>query len=163
MSSDVSHPAGVGFHWKVAVGMSQRLLGGVGAGSKMLSPRISKDIWDGGWMHHVAALHQRPKCNSLFQRQGAATCLFWTYILDFKKYIFAMANQVYGNGNKYIFAEQLGFLLKNAGSRILGSTRHIYSSLCINEHMRAVLVSQTAVSLGLSCRQCKLHLLWPLI
>lgn len=30
MSSDVSHPAGVGFHWIAAAGMSQRLWGGVG-------------------------------------------------------------------------------------------------------------------------------------
>lgn len=30
MSSDVSHPASVGFHWIAAVGMSQRPWGGVG-------------------------------------------------------------------------------------------------------------------------------------
>lgn len=38
MSSDVSHPAGVGFQGKAAVGMSQRLRGGAGASSEMLSP-----------------------------------------------------------------------------------------------------------------------------
>lgn len=38
MSSDVSHPAGVGFQWKAAVGMSQRLRGGAGTSSEMLSP-----------------------------------------------------------------------------------------------------------------------------
>lgn len=68
MSSNVSHPAGVGFHWKVAVAMSQRLLGGVGAGSEILSLRISKDSWDGGWMHQMVTPHQQLKGNSLSQR-----------------------------------------------------------------------------------------------
>lgn len=48
MSSDVSHPAGVGFLWKEAVGMSQRLRGRVGAGSEMLSSQNLVDAQDGG-------------------------------------------------------------------------------------------------------------------
>lgn len=58
MSSDVSHPAGVGFLWKAAVGMSQRLRGRVGAGSKMLSSQNLVDAQDGDWMHRAVTPHR---------------------------------------------------------------------------------------------------------
>lgn len=58
MSSDVSHPAGVGFLWKAAIGMSQRLQGRVGAGSKMLSSQNLVDAQDGGWMHGAVTPHR---------------------------------------------------------------------------------------------------------
>lgn len=104
MSSDVTHPAGVGFHWKTAVGMSQRLRGGVGAGSEMLSPHNSEDAQDGGWMRHAVTPHRQLRHNPLSQRHGTPTCIFCAYILNFGK-----ADFCYGkprqSTSKYIFAE----------------------------------------------------------
>lgn len=74
MSSDVSHPAGVGFLWKEAVGMSQRLRGRVGAGSEMLSSQNLVDAQDGGWM----VPHQWLRHTPFSQKRGAPTGFVYT-------------------------------------------------------------------------------------
>lgn len=100
MSSDVSHPAGVGFRWKAAVGMSQRLRGGVGAGSEMFSPRLTRR------MPRTVAVtpHQQLRYNRLSQRHGAPTCFFRTYILNFEKAHFCNGKPKQST-DEYIFAE----------------------------------------------------------
>lgn len=104
MSSDVSHPAGVGFRWKAAVGMSQRPRGGVGAGGELLSPRHSEDARDGGRMRHTVTPHRRLRCNPLSQRRGAPTRFFCTSIPNFEKAHFCNG-QAKQSTDKYVFAE----------------------------------------------------------
>lgn len=104
MSSDVTHPASVGFRWKAAVGMSQRLRGGVGASGEMLSPRHSEDAQESGWMHHAVTPHRRLRHNPCSQRRGAPTCFFCTYILNFEKAHFCGGKPKQSTDN-YIFAE----------------------------------------------------------
>lgn len=112
MSSDVSHPAGVGFLWKEAVGMSQRLRGRVGAGSEMLSSQNLVDAQDGGWMHHAVTPHQWLRHNPFSQRHGtptAASSALIHWIL--RRHFFATANQS-EELTRIFLLNNLGFSLK---------------------------------------------------
>lgn len=103
MSSDVSHPAGVGFLWKEAAEMSQRLQCRVGAGSEMLSSQ-NLDAQDGGWMHHAMTPHQRLRHNPFSQRHGAPTGFFYNDTLNFAKALFCNCEPKRST-DKDIFAE----------------------------------------------------------